>query len=89
MPRIYLVSNLERFKTTKKLIVVPGAMTTRIFPLIEDSVVIPYQAGVIPFQWTNNNAESMNHQFKQVTGWKSQSLPDLIHKMFDLVDSQY
>ena len=89
-PSVYL----ERLETTKKITAAtaPGAMdymTTRIFPLIEDSVVIPYQAGVIPFQWTNNNAESINHQLKQVTGWVSQSLPDLIHKMFDLVDNQY
>lgn len=39
--------------------------------------------------WTNNNAESMNRVMKVAVNWKPQSTPELVQKLFDIVDFQY
>ena len=39
--------------------------------------------------WTNNNAESMNRVMKAVVNWKPQSTPELIQKLYDMVDFQF
>jgi len=36
-------------------------------------------------EWTNNNAESVNHILKQVVQWRPQQLPNLIGKLRGLV----
>ena len=46
-------------------------METRLFPLLEECVIQPYQNGAIPYDWTNNNCESMNHILKEVTDQKT------------------
>jgi len=38
--------------------------------------------------WTNNNAESINHVLKQATGWNRQRLPELINTLEALVNGQ-
>lgn len=40
-------------------------------------------------KWTNNSCESINHVIKQYTQWRLQQLPDLVHKLKSLVQSQY
>ncbi|CAC5386675.1 unnamed protein product [Mytilus coruscus] len=39
--------------------------------------------------WTNNNAESMNRVMKVAVNWKPQHAPDLVEKLFDMVDFQF
>ena len=39
--------------------------------------------------WTNNNAESMNRVMKVAVNWKPQHAPDLVDKLFDMVDFQF
>ena len=39
--------------------------------------------------WSNNNAESVNHQLKLATDWKSQRLTDLVAHLHDAVALQY
>lgn len=39
--------------------------------------------------WTNNNAESMNRIMKVAVNWNSQSTPELIQKLYDMVDFQF
>ena len=39
--------------------------------------------------WTNNNAESMNRVMKVAVNWKPQSTPELIQKLYNMVDSQF
>ena len=39
--------------------------------------------------WTNNDCESVNHVLKQSIQWPPQQLPQLIHKLRELVTAQY
>jgi hypothetical protein len=39
--------------------------------------------------WANNNAESMNRAMKVAVNWKPQSIPELIQKLYDMVDFQF
>ena len=41
------------------------------------------------YLWTNNNAESMNHILKQMTGWKSKKLLLLVKDIEQLCSTQY
>ena len=61
----------------------------KIVPLLKETVVKPYQQGVVSYNWTNNNSESLNHVIKQAIGWKPQSVSDLVHKLYELVQGQY
>ena len=85
----------ERVKNAKHIIDTYTSEETlnyfnnRLLPVIRKHVVTPYQQGFINENWTNNNSESINHMFKQCTGWKPQALPDLVHKMYELVAGQY
>ena len=38
--------------------------------------------------WTNNNSESMNNVLKQVTNWKTLTLPNLINTMSDCIENR-
>ena len=83
----------ERVKHARKLVneKIPIASTyiDKLVPQIIESVVKPQQAGVITFDWTNNNSESLNHIIKQAVQWKSQSVYDLVVKLYELVQGQY
>ena len=39
--------------------------------------------------WTNNNAESMNRVMKVSTDWKPRCTPELINKLFNIVEFQF
>ena len=39
--------------------------------------------------WTNNNAESMNRVMKVTVNWKPQSTPELIQRLYDMVDLEF
>ena len=39
--------------------------------------------------WTTNNAESMNRVMKVTVNWKPQSTPELIQKLYHMVDFQF
>jgi hypothetical protein len=39
--------------------------------------------------WTNNNAESMNRVMKVTVNWRPQNIPELIQRLYDMVDFQF
>ena len=63
-------------------------LKNRIIPKIEKYVLKPVlEEGVIPM-WTNNNAESLHNVMKNTTQWKIQQLPELVLKMYSIVEFQ-
>ena len=43
----------------------------------------------IPITWKNNSCESMNHILKLTCDWKVQKIPDLVEKIYKIVQLQY
>ena len=43
----------------------------------------------VPINWKNNSCESMNHILKLSCDWKVQKIPDLVEKIFKIVQLQY
>ena len=43
----------------------------------------------VPITWKNNSCESMNHILKLTCDWKVQKIPDLVEKMYKIVQLQY
>jgi hypothetical protein len=61
----------------------------RVAPNIQKYVVAPrLQHPWLPVGWTNNNCESVNHVFKMVTKWKTHKMPELIKKLYSVVQVQ-
>ena len=58
-------------------------------PRIRDFVFKPAKSGCIPYNWTSNNVESINHVLKMAVDWKPQALVDLVSKLYDVVRDQY
>ena len=52
-------------------------------------VIQPVKDSKIPYPWTNNNSESINHVLKQAIEWKSRPITDLVKRMHDLVSRQF
>ena len=50
-------------------------LNKRVIPLLKDGVVNVVRKTQVASDWTNNNAESLNHVLKQLTDWKPQPLP--------------
>jgi hypothetical protein len=57
----------------------------RLIPLIKSNVVQPQIKSGLQRNWTNNNAESLNHVLKSKVNWKSSTLPEIIKAIEDLV----
>ncbi len=64
-------------------------LNVRIFPLLRDHITSVWKSSCAQPNWTNNNAESGNNQLKLAVDWKKKSLPDLIQKLHQTVESQY
>ncbi|CAG2210675.1 unnamed protein product [Mytilus edulis] len=58
-------------------------------PRVEEFVNAPNRRLGTKQMWTNNNAESMNRVMKVAVNWKPQHAPDLVDKLFDMVDFQF
>jgi hypothetical protein len=43
----------------------------------------------VPITWKNNSCESMNHILKLTCDWKVQKIPDLVEKLYRIVQLQY
>ena len=39
--------------------------------------------------WTNNNSETMNHVLKMAVDWKPKATPELVDKIYDVVNLQF
>ena len=62
----------------------------KLLPAIREHVVAPrIQHENIPINWTNNNCEAINHLLKLETNWKPEKVPDLIEKIYRIVQLQY
>ncbi len=61
----------------------------RVIPLLKDGVVNVVRKTEVSSSWTNNNAESLNHVFKQLTDWKPQPLPELCKLLFNHIVAQF
>ncbi|CAG2225342.1 unnamed protein product [Mytilus edulis] len=58
-------------------------------PRVQEFVNAPNRRLGTKHMWTNNNAESMNRVMKVAVNWKPQHAPDLVDKLFDMVDFQF
>ncbi|CAG2197500.1 unnamed protein product [Mytilus edulis] len=58
-------------------------------PRVQEYVNAPNRRLGTKQMWTNNNAESMNRVMKVAVNWKPQHAPDLVDKLFDMVDFQF
>ena len=58
-------------------------MRCRLVHLLRDNVAAGCAA------WTNNGCESINHMLKSAVEWRPRKIPDLIHTLRGLVDSQF
>jgi hypothetical protein len=61
----------------------------RVIPLLKDGVVNIVRKTEVSSSWTNNNAESLNHVFKQLTDWKPQPLPELCNLLSNHIVAQF
>ena len=62
----------------------------KLLPAIREHVVAPrIKHENVPINWTNNNCESINHLLKLDTNWKPEKVPDLIEKIYRIVQLQY
>ena len=61
----------------------------RVIPLLKDGVVDVVRKTAVSSSWTNNNAESLNHVFKQLIDWKPQPLPVLCNLLSNHILAQF
>ena len=64
-------------------------LQNRLIPLIKKYVFLPRQKNPTVRNWTNNNAESVNHILKLDLDWKPRNLYELTNKLYETVKSQY
>ena len=63
-------------------------LRNKLIQLITKYVYLPRQKNPT-VNWTNNNAESVNHILKLDLDWKPRNLYDLTNKLYETVPSQY
>ncbi|XP_076062750.1 uncharacterized protein LOC143037941 [Oratosquilla oratoria] len=61
----------------------------KLVPALRSHLLQPQRNHNLPFKWTNNNSESMNHILKLQTNWKTRKFTDLIDRIYDIVQLQY
>ncbi|XP_076062752.1 uncharacterized protein LOC143037942 [Oratosquilla oratoria] len=61
----------------------------KLVPALRSHLLQPQLNHNLPFKWTNNNSESMNHILKLQTNWNTQKFTDLIDRIYDIVQLQY
>ncbi|XP_076030215.1 uncharacterized protein LOC143018598 [Oratosquilla oratoria] len=61
----------------------------KLVPALRSHVFQPQRNHNLPFKWTNNNCESMNHIYKLQTDGKPQKITDLIDSLERIVQLQY
>ena len=67
----------------------PSIFNKRVLPLLQDGVVNVVRKTQVASDWTNNNAESLNHVLKQLTDWKPQPLPTLCYLLSNRIKAQF
>ena len=61
----------------------------RLVPALKEMLQVVLGNDNIPRDWTNNNAESLNHVLKQICEWKSKPIHKLVEALILVIKSQY
>ena len=77
------------YKHTGPLTLFDKYFRDRVEPLLRNNFVAAEQVPSVPMNWTNNNAESMNHVIKQFIQWKGCALTKLVKNLEAIVSSQF